>query len=245
MRQLSTFRVTLLSLVLGLAAAFLLYSHAWRIPVIQNLRDTRLFLALWIVATPLAAVLTAAVRLARWRSAFISGAVWVGLSAPLYGLGSGFEKVQRSSQDKAVLCNLRQLAAAADQYFLEHGATVVRYEELVGPGNYLKSLRVVAGEDYLANFPYRAGGILSAEYPSGRIINYAAGDTPPDYRHTFEASDPRPSWRAGKLAAPASKPVTTSPAPALGGEILGREPARPAHKIHRGSMCASCHAKKR
>ena len=61
MRNLTTFRVTLLSLAVGLAAAALLYKHAWRIPVVQDLRDQKLFAALWIIATPFAALLAAAV----------------------------------------------------------------------------------------------------------------------------------------------------------------------------------------
>ena len=36
-----------------------------------------------------------------------------------------FQKVRTSSQDKAVLNNARQLAAAADQYFLENGVSSV------------------------------------------------------------------------------------------------------------------------
>ncbi len=245
MRNLSILRVSLLSLAVGLAAAILLYKHAWRIPVMQNLRDIRLFIALWMTATPVAALLTAVVRVARWRSALISGAICIGVSAPLYGLGSSFQKVRTSSQDKAVLCNIRQLAAAADQFFLENGTTVVRYEDLVGPDKYVKSLRTIAGEDYLANFPFRRGGILSAEFPNGRIINYADGPTPPDYKDTFEATDPRPSWRKVKsdsLSTPGTK--TALAAQALSDAELKRELGKPVHKVRRGAVCANCHEKK-
>ena len=44
-----------------------------------------------------------------------------------------FQKVRQSSQDKAVLNNARQLAAAADQYFLENGERVPK----TGPGGML------------------------------------------------------------------------------------------------------------
>jgi len=36
-----------------------------------------------------------------------------------------FQKVRQSSQDKAVMNNMRQLGAAADQYFLENGTSTL------------------------------------------------------------------------------------------------------------------------
>ena len=63
-----------------------------------------------------------------------------------------FQKVRQSSQDKAVLNNARQLAAAADQHFLENGVSTVAQASLVGPANYVKALNTVAGETYPANF---------------------------------------------------------------------------------------------
>ena len=44
--------------------------------------------------------------------------------------------------------NLRQLAAAANQYYLENGVSEVRYDQLVGPDKYIKRIDNVAGEDY-------------------------------------------------------------------------------------------------
>lgn len=246
MRNLSILRVSLLSLAVGLAAAFLLYPQAWRLPVVQNLRDIRLFVALWMIVTPVAALLTAVLRVARWRSALISGSICLGISGPLYGLGSGFQRVRTKSQDSVVLCNLRQLSAAADQFFLENGKTVVRYEELVGRDKYIKSLKAAAGEDYLASFPFRRGGILSAEYPNGRIINYTDGRTPPDYKPIFEATDPRPSWRTVKSGSVVTPDPETSPAAlALSDAALRRELGKPVHKVRRGSVCANCHERKR
>jgi len=64
----------------------------------------------------------------------------------------GFQKVRNASQDKAVLNNARQLAAAADQYFMENGASTVAVTSLVGPTNYVKSLNLVANETYPTNF---------------------------------------------------------------------------------------------
>lgn len=63
-----------------------------------------------------------------------------------------FQKVRSSSQDKAVLNNARQLAAAADKHFLENGVSTAAQASLVGPANYVKALHTVAGETYPANF---------------------------------------------------------------------------------------------
>ena len=63
-----------------------------------------------------------------------------------------FQKVRTSSQDKAVLNNARQLAAAADQYFLENGVSTVDQTSLIGATNYVKALNLVANETYPASF---------------------------------------------------------------------------------------------
>lgn len=49
---------------------------------------------------------------------------------------------------KAIYHNVRQIAAAADQYYLEHGKTSATLEDLVGPDKIMKRLVNVAGEDY-------------------------------------------------------------------------------------------------
>jgi type IV pilus assembly protein PilA len=59
-----------------------------------------------------------------------------------------FQKVRIASQDKAVLNNARQMAAAADQYFLENGVTFAASASLVGATNYVKALNTVANETY-------------------------------------------------------------------------------------------------
>ena len=43
-----------------------------------------------------------------------------------------FQKVRQSSQDKAVLNNARQLAAAADQFYLENGVSSASHGDLIG-----------------------------------------------------------------------------------------------------------------
>lgn len=63
-----------------------------------------------------------------------------------------FQKVRKTSQDKTILNNLRQLNAAAQQYFLEqnNGVTSIGSSALVGTDTdkYIKSVAVVRGESY-------------------------------------------------------------------------------------------------
>jgi len=59
-----------------------------------------------------------------------------------------FQKVRDSSQDKAVLNNMRQISSAADQYYLEFGTGTVLLSSLVGSSAYIKALNTVANESY-------------------------------------------------------------------------------------------------
>ena len=83
-----------------------------------------------------------------------------------------FQKVRQSSQDKAVLNNARQLAAAADQYFLENGVSSVTQGNLVGATNYVKSLNLVANEGYPGGFT-QGQAITVTGVAGARTITYA------------------------------------------------------------------------
>jgi type IV pilus assembly protein PilA len=82
-----------------------------------------------------------------------------------------FQKVQTSSQEKAVLNNLRQLAAAADQHFLETGTTSATYDQLVGPTRYIKVINAVAGENYRA-LRFAQGQALRVRLGNGKVVEY-------------------------------------------------------------------------
>ena len=83
-----------------------------------------------------------------------------------------FQKVRTSSQDKAVLNNARQMAAAADQYFLENGVSTVTQGNLVGASNYVKALNLVANETYPAS--YTQGITITVAGIAGvRTVTYA------------------------------------------------------------------------
>ncbi len=64
----------------------------------------------------------------------------------------GFQKIRSATQDKAVMSNARQLAAATDQYMMEYGRSTVSLGNLVGTTNYVKSLDLVANEVYPATY---------------------------------------------------------------------------------------------
>jgi type IV pilus assembly protein PilA len=83
-----------------------------------------------------------------------------------------FEKVRATSEEKAVTNNLRMIAAAADQYFLETGETEVHISQLVGPGKYIEQLELVAGESYDDLTIYQGYEVISVTLEDGRTVNY-------------------------------------------------------------------------
>ncbi len=83
-----------------------------------------------------------------------------------------FAKVRQASQDKAVMNNARQLAAAADQYFLENGVSSCSLSDLVGSTNYVKALNLVANETYPSNFA-QGQTITISGVAGARTITYA------------------------------------------------------------------------
>jgi len=82
-----------------------------------------------------------------------------------------FQKVRTASQEKAIINNLRQLSAAADQYYLENGTKAANFNDLVGPNRYIKALVPVAGENY-RQLRFIQGQPLRVRLPDGRMIQY-------------------------------------------------------------------------
>lgn len=84
-----------------------------------------------------------------------------------------FQKVRASSQEKAVMNNLRMLHAAAEQHYLETGKTTAKYEDLVGdgPNRYIKKMISVAGEDY-SEIEFKLDQPLTIQLPDGREFSY-------------------------------------------------------------------------
>ena len=84
----------------------------------------------------------------------------------------GIQRVRMASQDKAVLNNARQLAAAQDQFMMETGQSTAHLDNLVGATNYVKALNTVAGETYPNGFtqavPITVNGVAGT-----RTITYS------------------------------------------------------------------------
>jgi hypothetical protein len=72
---------------------------------------------------------------------------------------------------KKVLNNLRQLAAAADQFYLETGRTSTSFDELVGATKYVKRINPVDGETYTA-ITFSRGKSLQVTTSQGYVIAY-------------------------------------------------------------------------
>ncbi|HEY0864839.1 MAG TPA: pilus assembly protein [Lacunisphaera sp.] len=85
---------------------------------------------------------------------------------------TGYRKMRQSSEDKGVICVVRQLSAAADQYYLENGVSTVELRQLVGATNYVKAINTVAGESYPLR--YTRGVTLTVTGVAGtRTVTYA------------------------------------------------------------------------
>lgn len=84
-----------------------------------------------------------------------------------------FQKVQQTSQEKAVTNNLRQLASAAQQYMLETGESSVTTEQLLGEGKYIPTLPSVAGESYDGMIITSETTEISVTLPDGRTVTYS------------------------------------------------------------------------
>ena len=82
-----------------------------------------------------------------------------------------FQQVRSSSQDKAVYNNMRQLGAAADQYFLENGTSTAGIADLIGSSNYVKALNTVANESYPLNFT-QGTPIVVTNIAGARTLTY-------------------------------------------------------------------------
>ncbi len=59
-----------------------------------------------------------------------------------------FNKVRETSQEKAIINNLRQIASASQQYMLDTGNSQAAHGDVVGPGKHIESIDSVVGETY-------------------------------------------------------------------------------------------------
>jgi hypothetical protein len=73
----------------------------------------------------------------------------------------------------AIINNLRQLAAARDQFKLENGRFPNSIDEIVGRNHYIKVLKTVGGEDY-SGLVFPDYGPLTVITPDGVTVTYDA-----------------------------------------------------------------------
>jgi type IV pilus assembly protein PilA len=101
-----------------------------------------------------------------WGLLFVIGVIPMSIAAV-----QGFKKVRETALQRAILNNLRQISAAADQYFLENGVNEVAVRDLVGPDKFIKSLTSVDGEKYDALI-VKQGLPVEIVRSSGEVIRY-------------------------------------------------------------------------
>ncbi len=93
----------------------------------------------------------------------ILAAVGVIAVATTWGMVVAHQRMKAHGQDQIVECAIRQLSAAADQYFLENGGSTVALSNLVGPAKYIHGMETVANETYPAYYtqgaPIRVTGV--------------------------------------------------------------------------------------
>ena len=80
-------------------------------------------------------------------------------------------KIRKASQDKAVMNNARQLAGAANSYFIENGVTTVISSDLIGSAKYIKDFVTVALESYPATID-QGSDITITNVAGSRTIVY-------------------------------------------------------------------------
>ena len=73
--------------------------------------------------------------------------------------------------ERAVSNNVRKLAAAAEQYYLEYNTASVALEDLVGPNHYVKVLQPFGNETYPTEFE-RDAPIVVSNLPRGRSLTF-------------------------------------------------------------------------
>ena len=81
-----------------------------------------------------------------------------------------FNKVRATSQDKAVINNLRQYSSAAQQYMLDEGVAAVVNANIIGLGKHIQTLDQVADETY--DLTVLTNTTRLSTSVNGRTINY-------------------------------------------------------------------------
>lgn len=93
-----------------------------------------------------------------------------------------FFRLSRHNKDQSVRGQMRQASANVGWFFNENPYRIfVTYDDLIGPGKFLRSLASIQGEDYRALFPIRRGSDWeewSLILPGGRKIDFGNQTNP-------------------------------------------------------------------
>ena len=94
-----------------------------------------------------------------------------------------FQKVRQASQAKVCINNERQLAAALEQYRLEHGKPAQKWEDIVGPGKLVPTMPTcLLGGTYTANYTEAEGYSVTCSVPGHDPKSYATVTQSPPRR---------------------------------------------------------------
>ena len=83
-------------------------------------------------------------------------------------LVSDLRKETEASLERAINNNILQLAAVADQFYLETGKTSASFTDIVGPTKYAKRIQSVDGETYPTSF--KKGEPIVVRLKDGRTL---------------------------------------------------------------------------
>lgn len=81
-----------------------------------------------------------------------------------------FSKVRANARTKTIVNNLRQVAAAGQQYMLEQGVSSASYSSLAP--TYFNTITPVAGEAYTALVVNDTGGTLTVTMSNGTSVTF-------------------------------------------------------------------------
>jgi RNA polymerase sigma factor (sigma-70 family) len=126
--------------------------------------------------------------------------------------------MSRAEVQQAVLNNLRQIAAAREQYVLENQRSPGRVQELIGRMAYIKRITTVDGEDY-ANVPMNSNQSMTVRTPGGIEVTYdpsGAMTTKPEF--TADELQQRALDERMKLVQPSAQKAFEAYRTAHGGE---------------------------
>jgi Zn-dependent protease with chaperone function/competence protein ComGC len=94
-----------------------------------------------------------------------------------------FQKVRQASQAKVCINNERMLAAALEQYRLEHGKAAQKWEDIVGPGKIIATMPTcLLGGTYSANYSESEGYTVTCSVPGHDPKSYATVNQMPPRR---------------------------------------------------------------